>query len=118
MQIYEELINSLISELRRGTIILSVLSQLDTKEYGYSLIHKLEAKGMNIDSNTLYPLLRRLEKQGILESKWDHEEEKPRKYYTRTDLGNQIYNELFKQWKMMNQSIENMLGGRKDDEGK
>lgn len=109
MQTYAELINSLISELRRGTIILSVLSQLSTEEYGYSLIHKLEDKGMDIDSNTLYPLLRRLEKQGILESKWNKEEEKTRKYYVRTKLGNQIYEELSRQWRMMNGSIEKML---------
>ena len=66
-----ELFDSLVLELRRGTIILSVLSQLKQQQYGYSLIVLLQEKGIEIDAGTLYPLLRRLEKQELLESNCD-----------------------------------------------
>ena len=63
-----EILQSLTQELRRGTIVLSVLSQLDRPQYGYTLVKSLEDKGVRVDTNTLYPLLRRLEKQEILVS--------------------------------------------------
>lgn len=97
----QEVIAGLTLELRRGTIVLSVISQLDTPKYGYSLVKSMEEKGITIDTNTLYPLLRRLEKQGILISEWDTDETKPRKYYRRTGMGDQVYQELLKQWKQM-----------------
>lgn len=114
MQTYEELINSLTAELRRGTIIVSVLSQLQHKEYGYSLVHKLKEKGMNVDSDTLYPLLRRLEKQGILKSELEKIEERERKYYIKTEFGQKVYQELCSQWKAINASMQNLLGGEKE----
>ena len=67
----QDQIQSILLEMRRGTLIISVLSQLKENEYGYSLVSKLEAKGMSVEPGTLYPLLRRLEKQGLLESSWD-----------------------------------------------
>lgn len=108
---YEEIMANLSGELRRGTLILSVLSQLELQEYGYSLIHKLNEKGMNADSNTLYPLLRRLETQGLLQSEIKMIQDKPRKYYSRTKLGNEVYFKLVKEWKQMNEVIENLIKG-------
>lgn len=102
-------LSSLVMELRRGTLILSVLSQLSTPRYGYALVQSLEEKGFPIDSNTLYPLLRRLDKQGLLVSEWDMSDSKPRKYYKRTELGDQIYVELKKTWERMNLSMESLL---------
>jgi DNA-binding PadR family transcriptional regulator len=102
-------LDGLIQELRRGTIILSVLSQLKSPQYGYSLVVLLEEKGFAIDSGTLYPLLRRLEKQGLLESSWDTESTKPRKYYGLSDYGKTIYKELCSQWSSMVESIDNLI---------
>ena len=102
----KDLLESLLSELRRGTLILCVLSQLSEARYGY-------AKGIPIDANTLYPLLRRLEKQGLLCSEWNTEESKPRKYYKRTVYGDQIYTELVKQWNHLSAGMNDLLGGTK-----
>lgn len=105
----KELLESFSSELRRGTLILCVLSQLQEARYGYALVQILEEKGMAVDANTLYPLLRRLEKQGLLCSEWNTEETKPRKYYKRTVFGDSIYHELVKQWKSMAAGMDELL---------
>lgn len=94
----DALFDSLVLELRRGTIILSVLSQLREKQYGYSLTVLLQEKGVEVDAGTLYPLLRRLEKQELLESNWDTESAKPRKYYIMSEYGKEIYDRLCRQW--------------------
>lgn len=107
----KDLKQSLIQELRRGTLILCVLSQLDEKKYGYALVQNLEERGITIDPNTLYPLLRRLEKQGLLASEWDIGESKPRKYYRRTPYGDEIYLELRAQWRAMAENMAEMLKG-------
>ena len=65
-----EILQALTQELRRGTIVLSVLSQLDNPAYGYTLVKNMEENGVRGDTNTLYPLLRRLDKQQILVSEW------------------------------------------------
>ena len=83
----KDLLSSLLLELRRGTLTISVLSQMKEPKYGYALVQSLEEKGITIDPNTLYPLLRRLESQGLLESKWETGGAKPRKYYQRTKYG-------------------------------
>ena len=101
-----DLLAGLVMELRRGILILSVLSQMSEAKYGYALVQSLEEKGVEIDPNTLYPLLRRLEKQGLLESRWETGGSKPRKYYQRTAYGNEIYRELKSQWKRMALGIE------------
>lgn len=95
----QELLDSLSTEVRRGTVVLSVLSQLGDRQYGYSLVQTLAQKGMGIEANTLYPLLRRLESQGLLTSEWDTDEAKPRKYYKRTALGSEVYTRLKQIWK-------------------
>lgn len=109
MEEKKDLMTNLTSELRRGTLILSVLSQLNTEKYGYALVQSLEEKGVEIDPNTLYPLLRRLEKQGLLSSQWDVGESKPRKYYKRTPMGEGIYSELKGQWKGLSANMEQIL---------
>jgi PadR family transcriptional regulator, regulatory protein PadR len=93
------LINNLISELKRGTQILAVLSQLRENQYGYSLLQTLEEKGVVIEAGTLYPLLRRLESQGLLQSEWDTSESKPRKYYILSQDGIETYDTLIKEWR-------------------
>ena len=105
----KDLLAGLVLELRRGTLILSVLSQMGEAKYGYALVQSLEEKGVEIDPNTLYPLLRRLEKQGLLESRWETGGSKPRKYYRRTEYGDEIYRELKNQWRQMASGIEALL---------
>lgn len=104
-----ELLTSLTQELRRGIIVLSVLSQLGQPEYGYTLVKNLEDKGVTVDTNTLYPLLRRLEKQGMLVSEWETDANKPRKYYRRTALGDEVFEKLKKQWMDMEQCMRELL---------
>ena len=86
MSDYNEITSNLFLELRRGTITLCVLSQLENPKYGYSLVETLQEKGMRIEPGTLYPLLRRLEKQELLSSEWETSGSKPRKYYKLSDL--------------------------------
>lgn len=93
-----ELLNSLTTELRRGTLTLAVLSQLQAPQYGYSLVQLLEKNNITIDQSTLYPLLRRLEKQELLISEWELTETRPRKYYKLSDLGKKVYVQLKEEW--------------------
>ena len=86
----DETVSGLAQELRRGTLILLVLSQLRTPMYGYSLVKKLNDHQIPMDANTLYPLMRRLESQGLLKSSWDTTETKPRKYYQITEEGTAV----------------------------
>lgn len=74
-------------ELRRGTAVLACLLVLQRPNYGYSLLESLQGSGIDVDANTLYPLLRRLEKQGLLTSEWNTEESRPRKFYLTTADG-------------------------------
>ncbi|WFA09336.1 PadR family transcriptional regulator [Tissierella sp. Yu-01] len=107
----DDILSSLILELRRGTIVLSVLSQLNKPTYGYNLVNILAEKGVNIEANTLYPLLRRLEGQGLLESTWETSGTKPRKYYAKTEKGNEISSALKEHWDSMVRSIDKLLEG-------
>ena len=109
MEEEKELLSTLLLELRRGTLTISVLSQMKEPKYGYALVQSLEQKGVAIDPNTLYPLLRRLEKQGLLYSEWETGGPKPRKYYRRTLLGDGIYAELKRQWRLMAAGMEELL---------
>lgn len=86
----EELHRGIVAELRRGLSVVLVLERLGRERYGYTLLKDLEAAGLPIDQNTLYPLLRRLESQGLLASEWKVEEQRPRRYYVRTALGSAV----------------------------
>jgi len=101
MEDAEQIVANLMLELRRGTLILSVLSQLASPQYGYSLIHCLEDKGVLIEAGTLYPLLRRLEKQNLLESKWEVTDTRPRRYYVLSTTGIDVYKKLCEEWNLM-----------------
>ncbi len=108
----EEVLSGLLLELRRGTIVLSVLCQLSAPTYGYSLVQDFNDNNVPIEANTLYPLLRRLEKQGLLKSEWETSGTKPRKYYMLTDLGTEVYQELKEYW---NNMVDNMNRLMKED---
>lgn len=114
MNTQEELLNSLIMELRRGVVILGVLSQLHEPEYGYSLLQALKEKGFAIEAGTLYPLLRRLEKQDLLESTWDTTQNRPRKYYCISTDGKTIYNELVNEWSALGKTMAYLMECRKE----
>ena len=109
MENRSEILENLVLELRRGIIVLSVLSQLDKQQYGYSLVQSLEDKGLSLDPGTLYPLLRRLEKQNLLTSEWETSGNKPRKYYILSKEGKEIYKLLQKEWMQMTKTINEML---------
>lgn len=102
-------LNGIIQELRRGTITLAVLSQLKQPQYGYSLVVLMNEKGFDIDANTLYPLLRRLEKQGILESLWDTDGTKPRKFYRLSEFGKGVYSKVCDAWNDINEVMNHLI---------
>ena len=106
-----KLLNSLITELRRGMLTLAVLSQLKTPQYGYSLVQLLEKSGVSIDQSTLYPLLRRLEKQELVESSWDTTESRPRKYYVLSEYGKEILEQLQAEWEKTTLELQTLLKG-------
>lgn len=100
---------SLAMEMRRGTIVLVVLLCLDEPVYGYNLVEKLASKGIPVEANTLYPLLRRLSSQGLLDNRWDTSTSKPRKYYVITEKGKQVRGDLKNQWKKMAEAVDRMM---------
>ena len=106
----EELIAGLLSEMRRGAMVFCVLAKLRRAAYGYSLVAQLAEAGVPIEANTLYPLLRRLEGQGLLESTWNTEDgAKPRKYYVATALGREVLLVLERHWRETIENINNIL---------
>ncbi len=96
-------------ELRRGVVVLAVLSQLQTEQYGYSLKKALVDHGFEIDEGTLYPLLRRLESQGLLQSNWRVEEGRPRRYYCLSIEGGKVYQALVESWRAIGQAMNRLL---------
>ncbi|WP_164670806.1 PadR family transcriptional regulator [Virgibacillus doumboii] len=106
-----EQLDKLMQELRRGTITIGVLSQLEEPQYGYSLVSMLKEQGIDVEPGTLYPLLRRLEKQGLLDSKWDTNESRPRKYYLLSQPGKEVYEQLCVEWKRIASSLDNLING-------
>ena len=100
---------SLAMEMRRGTIVLAVLLCLDEPVYGYNLVEKLALRGIAVEANTLYPLLRRLSSQGLLDNRWDTSTSKPRKYYVITEKGKQVRGDLKNQWKKMAEAVNRMM---------
>lgn len=104
-----ERMEQLIQEIRRGALTLSVLSQLKRPEYGYSLLRLLSEKGLEMDQNTLYPLLRRLESQGLLESQWEIQGSRPRRYYLLSATGREVLDELKEQWHHLVRTVDALL---------
>ena len=96
-------------ELRRGAIVLAVLAQLQSEHYGYSLRKALSRRGLEIDEGTLYPLVRRLEKQGLLVSEWREEAKRRKRFYTISQAGRDVLRQLLEEWRQLNSSIDSML---------
>lgn len=98
-------------ELRRGTVVLACLLLLRRPGYGYALLDQLRDLGFPVDANTLYPLLRRLESQGVLTSEWNTEESRPRKFYRTSPDGDRLAAELVSDWKRLDASIRSLHEG-------
>lgn len=104
----EELLEAHLQELRRGTVVLACLIVLRQPNYGYALLDLLERHGIVVDANTLYPLLRRLEKQGFLTSDWNTEESRPRKFYRTSDEGVALAAALSSDWASLDQAFRTL----------
>jgi PadR family transcriptional regulator, regulatory protein PadR len=106
------LFENLRLELRRGSLILAVLAQLRTEQYGYTLRKALAEHGMEIDESTLYPLLRRLETQGLLASEWREEDKRKKRFYVLSSEGKQILSHLLAEWKNIDASLDAIVKGQ------
>ena len=93
------------SEIRRGALVLAVLAQLNEEHYGYSLRKTLAEKGLEVEEGTLYPLIRRLEKQKLLSSEWREDNNRRKRFYRLSDVGREVYRTLLSDWHDLNQSI-------------
>ncbi|KQQ95912.1 MULTISPECIES: PadR family transcriptional regulator [Microbacteriaceae] len=107
----DELITGHLQELRRGTVVLACLLRLRTPDYGYALLEALDTLGFSVDANTLYPLLRRLEKQGLLTSEWNTDESRPRKFYSTSPEGEQMASALTDDWGRIDDSLRRLIRG-------
>lgn len=109
MTVTENLFENLRMELRRGCLTLAVLAQLRREHYGYTLRKALTERGLEIDESTLYPLLRRLETQGLLASQWREEDKRNKRFYRLSAEGEQMLGQLLQEWNELNASIHNIL---------
>jgi len=100
---------NLFSEMKRGDIVLAALLMLDSPDYGYGLLKKMQSKGLDISQDTLYPLLRRLESQGLIESDWDTEGSRPRKVYIIREESKSLREEMIEQWKNQKAIMEKLI---------
>ena len=105
MTLADNVFENLRLELRRGCLTLAVLAQLREERYGYTLRKALADDGLVIDESTLYPLLRRLEAQGLLASQWREEEKRNKRFYRLTPDGEKIFAQLFEEWQAINASV-------------
>ena len=110
----EKVFQNALQEMRRGTLVLAVLLQLDEPQYGYSLVEALGEKGLAIDQNTLYPLQRRLEKLALLVSVWQLEDNRPRRYYKISKAGKELRGSLVAEWDALAKTMQGMMP--KDEE--
>ena len=116
----DEQIESGLPALRRGVLALAVLSQLQNERYGYSLMKSLSDKGLDIDQGTLYPLLRRLESQGLLQSSWRVDGDHPRRYYVVSEAGVKTISQMKNEWqgivRIINIMLDTNQGGKNDSD--
>jgi DNA-binding PadR family transcriptional regulator len=105
-----ERIQSYITELRRGSLVLAALGALRAPHYGYALLQVLQEKGIEIEANTLYPLLRRLEGQGLLTSAWDTSASRPHKFYVISETGRGVMAALLTEHHKMSGQIAAICG--------
>jgi PadR family transcriptional regulator PadR len=104
-----ELFDNLRMELRRGCLIVAVLAALRSEQYGYTLRKTLEARGLLVDEGTLYPLLRRLESQGLLASEWREEAKRQKRFYTLSADGDRMLAQLLVEWRGLDSSLADIL---------
>jgi PadR family transcriptional regulator len=104
--------DNLRSELRRGSLILAVLAQLRSEQYGYTLRKALADHGMEIEESTLYPLLRRLESQGLLCSEWREEDKRNKRFYVLSSDGQEVLEQLLAEWRNLDSSLSEIVGGK------
>ncbi len=110
MTVTDALFENLRLELRRGCLTLATLAQLKQEHYGYTLRKSLAERGLVMDESTLYPLLRRLESQGLLESQWREEDKRRKRFYRLSELGEQMLGQLLVEWKALNGAIHRIVG--------
>ena len=109
MTIEPNLFENLRLELRRGSLILAVLAQLRAEQYGYTLRKALADHGLEVDEGTLYPLLRRLESQGLLVSEWREEDKRNKRFYVLSGDGKQMLKQLLAEWKNIDSSLNGIV---------
>ncbi len=112
MTLDASIFDNLRSELRRGSLILAVLAQLRTEQYGYTLRKALSDHGMEIEESTLYPLLRRLETQGLLRSEWREEDKRNKRFYVLSADGKVVLGQLLTEWRALDSSLSEIVGGK------
>ncbi|WP_156367733.1 PadR family transcriptional regulator [Brevundimonas sp. Leaf363] len=105
----DEIVESLRLELRRGSLILAVLARLRSEQYGYSLRTALAGDGIEMEESTLYPLLRRLEGQGLLDSEWREEDRRKKRFYRLSARGEAVLGRLTIEWRGISASLERIL---------
>jgi PadR family transcriptional regulator, regulatory protein PadR len=103
------LFENLRLELRRGSLVLGVLAALRNEQYGYTLRKTLSDHGLEVDENTLYPLLRRLEDQGLLVSKWREENKRNKRFYRLSADGETILKDLLVEWQTIGSSLKSIV---------
>jgi PadR family transcriptional regulator PadR len=108
---HSELHETLTRELRRGVLVLATLSQLKRARYGYALMSRLAERGLEIEQGTLYPLLRRLESQGLLQSEWDVGGPRPRRYYKISPAGSDLLAALAAEWSELITVMQDLMDG-------
>ncbi len=105
----DELIEKMRMELRRGSLTIAVLAQLRAEHYGYTLRKALAELGLSIDEGTLYPLLRRLESQGLLTSEWREEDKREKRFYRLSAEGRKVLSQLLDEWRGLNASLDRIV---------
>ena len=111
-----DLFENLRLELRRGSLVLAVLAALRTEQYGYTLRKALSDRGLEVDENTLYPLLRRLESQGLLASEWREENKRNKRFYLLSADGRQMLAQLHAEWQAIHNALNEILNEMEQDE--
>ena len=105
----DDLYENLRLELRRGSVIVATLAQLRAEHYGYALRKALEEQGLSVDEDTLYPLLRRLESQGLLVSEWREEDRRRKRFYRISRTGQALLERLLGEWRDINAALKRIL---------
>ena len=100
-------------ELRRGSLVVAALAALRSEQYGYTLRRALAVHGMEIDEGTLYPLLRRLESQGLLDSEWREEDKRKKRFYRLSETGEEVLGRLLSEWRAIDASLQGILAEEK-----